>query len=122
MTTRHPRPLRSSAAVPRLRQRIGAAGLLALVVLVPPALLLALAGSPLDPPAALRSRDAVTGSVDDTSLLWLLSTAAWLLYAHLLATLAVEALRQTRGSTRHSTRPAAACAGEPVVVVVGRAS
>jgi DNA-binding SARP family transcriptional activator len=99
MTTRHPRPLRSSAAVPRLRQRIGAAGLLALVVLVPPALLLALAGSPLDPPAALRSRDAVTGSVDDTSLLWLLSTAAWLLYAHLLATLMVEAARQTRGST-----------------------
>jgi len=99
MTTRHPRPVHSPGAAARLRHRTGAAGLLTLVVLVPPALLLALAGSPLDPPAALRSRDALSGSVDDTSLLWLLSTGTWLLYTHLLATLTVEALRQTRGST-----------------------
>jgi DNA-binding SARP family transcriptional activator len=81
-----------------LLRRLGAIVQLLAVLGVPPALLLALVGSPLDPPAPLRTVGALTTVVDDRSLLWLVAVAAWLLFAHLLASLFVEALRQTRGS------------------------
>jgi hypothetical protein len=96
MTARHRYPA-SRERSPLLR-RLGAVLQLLAVLVVPPALLLTLAGNPLDPPAQLRSTDALTTAVDDRSLLWLIALAGWLLYAHLLTSLLVEALRQTRGS------------------------
>ncbi len=96
MTARHRHPATRERS--RLLRRLGALLQLLAVLLVPPALLLALVGNPLDPPAQLRSTDALTTAVDDRSLLWLIALAGWLLYAHLLTSLFVEALRQTRGS------------------------
>jgi DNA-binding SARP family transcriptional activator len=78
--------------------RLSAIGQLLAVLSLPPALLLALVGSPLEPPAPLRTVHALTTAVDDRSLLWLVAVAAWFLYAHLVASLLIEALRQTRGS------------------------
>lgn len=81
----------------RLIRRLAALLALLATVAVPPAVLLLAADSPLNPPAALRTRDVLTNPVDDRTLLWLIAAFAWLAYAHLLASLIVELLRQTRG-------------------------
>jgi DNA-binding SARP family transcriptional activator len=104
MTARHTRTrsaARGGAALRTTGRRLTALVELLLVVTVPPAVLLTLVGSPLDPPAMLRHRDALTSPVDDRTLLWLIGVFAWLAYSHLLACLTIEALRQTRGSTLH---------------------
>lgn len=95
MTARHiqqPNPV-----VLLLARRLAALLALSATIVLPPAVLLLAAGSPFDPPAALRSRDILTNPVDDRTLLWLIATLAWLVYVHLLASLCVELLRQTRG-------------------------
>jgi hypothetical protein len=83
----------------RLLPQAGAVVSLAAVVAGPPLLLLALVGSPLHPPASLRTADALTQAVDDQAVLWLLGAVGWLLWGHLLLALIVELARQTRGST-----------------------
>jgi hypothetical protein len=96
MTARHIRQPRNQVVL-RLVRRLAALLALFATLAVPPAVLLLAAGSPLDPPAALRSRGILTSPVDDRTLLWLIAALAWLAYAHLLASLFVELLRQTRG-------------------------
>ncbi|MCW2667917.1 MAG: hypothetical protein JWN57_2879, partial [Frankiales bacterium] len=101
MTARHSHHLRRHPGTPeahRVLRRVGAVLQLLAVLALPPALLLGLVGSPLNPPAQLRNTDALTSAVDDRSVLWLIALAGWLLYAHLLSSLLVEALRQTRGA------------------------
>ncbi|MCW2599466.1 MAG: hypothetical protein JWM02_1295 [Frankiales bacterium] len=71
----------------------------ALLVGTPPTLLLLLVGNPGDVPNSLRSAHALTAALDDQTLLWLLSTVAWLLWLHLLGSVGVELLRQAAGST-----------------------
>ncbi len=93
------RPRRTASRRPRLGRLLAALTGLILVVAGPPTLLLLLVGNPTDLPRALRSTDALTEPINDQLLLWLLATVGWLLWAHLLGTLAVEALRQIRGST-----------------------
>lgn len=95
MNARHTHA-QGQVAHPQVRRGFAVLQLLA-VITTPPALLLALVGNPLDPPASLRSLDVLTQQVDDHTLLWLLAAVAWLLYLHLLASLSVEAVRQTRG-------------------------
>lgn len=94
MTARH---IHSRDPHHRNLRRLLAVLQLLVVLAAPPILLLGLVGSPLDPPAPLRSMDVLTQPVDDRTLLWLLAAAAWLLYTHLLASLSVEALRQASG-------------------------
>jgi hypothetical protein len=69
-----------------------------MLLAAPPAVMLTLVGNPMEVPASLRSLDALTTQVDDQTVLWLLGTVVWLLWLHLLGSLTVEALRQTRGS------------------------
>jgi hypothetical protein len=78
--------------------RSAAVAELLLVLAVPPALLTGLVGNPLQLPVALRSVHVLTESLDDATVLWLLGSAAWLLWLHLLGCLLVEVLRQLRGS------------------------
>jgi hypothetical protein len=83
----------------RLLPQAGAVASLAVAIVGPPLLLLALVGSPLQFPASLRTADALTQAVDDQAVLWLLGAVGWLLWVHLLLALTVEFARQTRGST-----------------------
>lgn len=103
MTARHTHASRRGSGRSILSARavrlLGALLALLCTVITPPVVLLLAAGSPLDPPAALRSRDVLTSQVDDRTLLWVLAVCAWLVYTHLVACLLVEVLRQTRGST-----------------------
>jgi DNA-binding SARP family transcriptional activator len=88
----------NSASASRAARRGLAAVLLLIVLAGPPAVLSWLVGSPLTIPPVLRSGAALTRPLDDATVLWLLATAAWLVWLHLLCCLIVEALRQTRGS------------------------
>jgi hypothetical protein len=92
----HPRH-RSTNGAAALR-RLSAGVALLMLLAAPPAVLLTLVGNPMQVPASLRSLDALTTQVDDQTVLWLLGTVVWLLWLHLLGSLTVEALRQTRGS------------------------
>ena len=95
-----PRQHASHTARPsRLLPRTRALASLTALVAGPPLLLLALVGSPVQPPASLRTANALTQAVDDQAVLWLLGAVGWLLWAHLLLALTVELARQTRGST-----------------------
>jgi nucleoid-associated protein YgaU/DNA-binding SARP family transcriptional activator len=90
---------------PRVLLRAGAALEALLLIVTPPAVLLALVGSPLDPPAALRTTDALTQQIDDATVVWLIALPCWLLWLHLLGSIAIEVLRQSRGSTLRMPLP-----------------
>jgi hypothetical protein len=92
----HPRHGSTNGAAALRRLSAGVA--LMMLLAAPPTVLLTLVGNPMQVPASLHSLDALTTQVDDQIVLWLLGTVVWLLWLHLLGSLTVEALCQTRGS------------------------
>jgi hypothetical protein len=86
-------------------RRLGAGCAVLLLLAAPPLLLLTLLGSPAQIPAPLRSAHALTSQVDDHTVLWLLGAVVWVLWAHLFGSLALEVLRQTRGSSLRMPLP-----------------
>lgn len=102
---RSTRARRHERAGTRSLSRLTAALLLLVVLSVPPALLLALTGNPLDPPTTLQTLDALRQPLDDRAVVYILAVAAWLAWLHLLGCLLTEILQQLRGSRIRTPLP-----------------
>ena len=99
-----PRPTRAATHARRhrqageLRTRLGASVLTALLIVVPPAVLLQFTGNPLNPPGTLRSTSAFQQQIDDHAVVYLVALAIWLYWLHLLGCFITQTLQQAWGS------------------------